>query len=41
MERFGVSRGTLRRATDELARQGLLRIEPGRGTYVDQATKVR
>src|ERR1700744_3691918 len=34
--RFGVSRGTLRRATDELARQGLLRIEPGRGTFVVQ-----
>lgn len=41
IERFGVSRGTLRRATDELARQGLLRIEPGRGTFVVQATKVR
>jgi 5-formyltetrahydrofolate cyclo-ligase len=39
--RFGVSRGTLRRATDELARQGLLGIEPGRGTFVVQATKVR
>jgi 5-formyltetrahydrofolate cyclo-ligase len=39
--RFGVSRGTLRRATDELARQGLLRIEPGRGTFVVQTTKVR
>jgi 5-formyltetrahydrofolate cyclo-ligase len=39
--RFGVSRGTLRRATDELARQGLLRVEPGRGTFVVQATKVR
>ncbi|HEY0934787.1 MAG TPA: 5-formyltetrahydrofolate cyclo-ligase [Trebonia sp.] len=39
--RFGVSRGTLRRATDELARRGLLRIEPGRGTFVVQATKVR
>lgn len=41
LTRFGVSRGTLRRATDELARQGLLRIEPGRGTYVEQSTKVR
>lgn len=41
MARFGVSRGTLRRATDELARQGLLRIEPGRGTYVHQPAKVR
>lgn len=41
MQRFGVSRGTLRRAIDELVRQGLLRIESGRGTFVDQATKVR
>lgn len=41
MARFGVSRGTLRRATEELARQGLLRIEPGRGTFVVQATRVR
>jgi 5-formyltetrahydrofolate cyclo-ligase len=41
MASFGVSRGTVRRATDELARQGLLRIEPGRGTFVVQATKVR
>ncbi len=41
MARFGVSRGTLRRATDELAREGLLRIEPGRGTFVIQPTKVR
>jgi 5-formyltetrahydrofolate cyclo-ligase len=41
MARFGVSRGTVRRATDELVRQGLLRIEPGRGTFVDQAAKVR
>lgn len=41
MVRFGVSRGTLRRATDELARQGLLQIQPGRGTFVDQAAKVR
>ena len=41
LTRFGVSRGTLRRATDELARQGLLRIEPGRGTFVEQSTKVR
>lgn len=41
MVMFGVSRGTLRRATDELARQGLLQIQPGRGTFVDQGTKVR
>lgn len=38
---FGVSRGTLRRAVDELVREGLLRVEPGRGTYVVQSTKVR
>jgi 5-formyltetrahydrofolate cyclo-ligase len=41
MARFGVSRGTLRRAVDELCRQGLLRSEPGRGTFVDKATQVR
>jgi len=41
MAQLGVSRGTLRRATDELARQGLLQIQPGRGTFVDQAAKVR
>lgn len=39
--RLGVSRGTLRRATEELARQGLLRIEPGRGTFVNDAERVR
>lgn len=31
---FGVSRVTVRRAIDELARKGLLRKEQGRGTYV-------
>lgn len=31
---FGVSRVTVRRAIDELAREGLLRKEQGRGTYV-------
>jgi 5-formyltetrahydrofolate cyclo-ligase len=41
MARFGVSRGTLRRAVEELCRQGLLRSEPGRGTFVDKATQVR
>ena len=41
MAQLGVSRGTLRRATDELARQGLLQIQSGRGTFVDQAAKVR
>lgn len=34
MERFGVSRFTLRRAMSELAAQGLIRIEQGRGTFV-------
>jgi len=41
MARFGVSRGTLRRAVEELCRQGLLRSEPGRGTFVDKPTQVR
>jgi len=41
MARFGVSRGTLRRAVEELVREGLLVIEPGRGTFVVQSTKVR
>jgi 5-formyltetrahydrofolate cyclo-ligase len=41
MSTFGVSRGTLRRALDELVRQDLLRVEPGRGTFVVQSTKVR
>ncbi|SDQ57551.1 5-formyltetrahydrofolate cyclo-ligase [Microbacterium sp. cf332] len=40
-DRLGVSRGTLRRATEELAREGLLRIQPGRGTYVNKHTQVR
>ncbi|MEU6645049.1 5-formyltetrahydrofolate cyclo-ligase [Saccharomonospora sp. NPDC046836] len=41
MERFGASRGTVRRATEELVRAGLLRAEPGRGTFVDRRTQVR
>ncbi len=36
-----ISRGTLRRATELLAQQGLLSIQAGRGTYVDQSAKVR
>ncbi|MFD1713506.1 5-formyltetrahydrofolate cyclo-ligase [Amnibacterium flavum] len=39
--RLGVSRGTLRRATDELAREGLLRIQAGRGTFVNKQTQIR
>lgn len=41
MARFGVSRGTVRRATEELVRSGLLRSEPGRGTYVNKSEQVR
>ena len=32
--RFGVNRHTVRRALDELSRDGLVRIEQGRGTFV-------
>ncbi|WP_432562599.1 5-formyltetrahydrofolate cyclo-ligase [Kineococcus sp. SYSU DK003] len=39
--RFGVSRGTLRRATEELVRDGLLSSEPGRGTYVRRHAQLR
>jgi 5-formyltetrahydrofolate cyclo-ligase len=41
MERFGVSRGTLRRAVDELVREGLLRPDRGRGTYVQRHAQLR
>ena len=41
MEQFGVSRGTLRRAIDELVRDGLLNAEQGRGTYVNQEERIR
>ncbi|MEY4361645.1 MAG: hypothetical protein RL391_951 [Actinomycetota bacterium] len=41
MEMFGVSRGTLRRAIDELVRDGLLSAEQGRGTFVNQEERVR
>lgn len=41
MEQFGVSRGTIRRAVDFLVRDGLLRIEPGRGTFVNKSAQVR
>lgn len=40
-ERYGVSRGTLRRATEELVREGLLSSEPGRGTYVRRRMQLR
>ncbi|MGB3482723.1 MAG: 5-formyltetrahydrofolate cyclo-ligase [Mycobacterium sp.] len=41
MEMFGVSRGTLRRATDQLVREGLLVPERGRGTFVNRRAQVR
>src|SRR5699024_5754020 len=41
MKELAISRGTLRRATELLAQQGLLTIQAGRGTYVQQAAKVR
>lgn len=41
MRRFGVSRGTVRRAVDDLVRAGLLRPEPGRGTFVNETERVR
>ena len=34
--RFGVNRHTLRRAMDELARGGLVRVEHGRGAFVPE-----
>lgn len=33
-ERFGVNRHTLRQAVSELAHEGLLRVEHGRGTFI-------
>lgn len=41
MELFGVSRGTLRRAIEDLVRDGLLSAEQGRGTFVIQEERVR
>jgi 5-formyltetrahydrofolate cyclo-ligase len=41
MELFNVSRGTLRRATAELTRDGLLVAERGRGTFVSRDQQVR
>lgn len=41
MELFEVSRGTLRRAVDDLVREGLLSAEQGRGTFVNQEERIR
>ena len=41
VERFQVSRGTLRRATEELEREGLLLIERGRGTSIRRHAQLR
>jgi 5-formyltetrahydrofolate cyclo-ligase len=41
VERFGVSRGTLRRALAELEREGLLWRQAGRGTFVNPAARLR
>lgn len=41
MDTLGVSRGTLRRAIEELTRDGLLVAEQGRGTFVDPEERVR
>jgi len=41
IERWGVSRGTLRHAVDRLARTGLLRVEQGRGTFVNHDVQIR
>ena len=40
-ELFNVSRGTLRRATEELVREGLLVSTSGRGTFVRKHTQIR
>ena len=40
-ELFGVSRGTIRKATETLVRRGLLHAEVGRGTFVDKREQVR
>jgi len=40
-ELFGVSRGTIRKAIEELVRSGLLHATAGRGTFVDKRVQVR
>lgn len=41
VEKFGVSRGTVRKAVDLLATQGLVRREQGRGTFVNNLSSKR
>ena len=41
VERFGVSRGTVRRAVADLEHRGLVWREPGRGTFVNPAVRLR
>ena len=41
VEQLGVSRGTVRRAIADLERAGLLWREPGRGTFVNPAARLR
>ncbi|MBP1887587.1 phosphonate metabolism transcriptional regulator PhnF [Sinorhizobium mexicanum] len=41
MQRFGVGRHTVRRAIAELAAAGKLRVEQGRGTFVEEQSVIR
>ncbi|MFK3779572.1 phosphonate metabolism transcriptional regulator PhnF [Agrobacterium sp. NPDC089420] len=41
MQRFGVGRHTVRRAIAELATAGKVRVEQGRGTFVEQQSVIR
>ena len=41
MQRFGVGRHTVRRAISELAAAGKVRVEQGRGTFVEEQSVIR